>query len=105
MATTAITVRLDSEKKRKFDELCQETGMSANTAINIFVNQMVRSKSLPFMVTVETNQKEDSREKFAEMFQRQRQLAEEGKTPDMSLDEINHEIYLARQERKQNSEA
>lgn len=104
MATTAITVRLDSEKKRKFDELCQEIGMSANTAINIFVNQMVRSKSLPFMVTVETNEKEDPRTKFAEMFHHQRQLAEQGKTPDMTLDEINHEIRLARQERKQSSE-
>lgn len=105
MATTAITVRLDAEKKKKFDELCQEIGMSANTAINIFVNQMVRSKSLPFMVTVETDKKEDPRVKFSEMFQRQRQLAEQGKTPDMTLDEINHEIQLARQEREQSSEA
>ena len=34
MAQTAMTVRLDSVQKAKFDQLCEQFGMSANTAIH-----------------------------------------------------------------------
>ena len=36
MPQSAMTVRLDSQMKRRFDELCVKFGMSANTAINVF---------------------------------------------------------------------
>ena len=38
MAQSAVTVRIDSEMKSQFDELCAQFGMSVNTAFNIFVN-------------------------------------------------------------------
>lgn len=44
MAQQAMTVRLDAQMKAQFDSLCEQFGMSANTAINIFVNAVVRSK-------------------------------------------------------------
>ncbi|MGM9633931.1 MAG: type II toxin-antitoxin system RelB/DinJ family antitoxin, partial [Alloprevotella sp.] len=44
MAQTAMTVRLDSAQKAKFDQLCEQFGMSANTAINIFVRTVIRSR-------------------------------------------------------------
>ena len=31
-----MTVRMDSQLKQRFDALCAEFGMSANTAMNIF---------------------------------------------------------------------
>ena len=40
MAQTSMTVRLDNQQKAIFDELCAQFGMSANTAINIFVKDM-----------------------------------------------------------------
>ena len=46
MAQSAVTVRLDSKMKSHFDKLCAEFGMSVNTAINIFVNAVVRSRSI-----------------------------------------------------------
>ena len=36
-----MTVRVDSKQKQIFDQLCSEFGMSANTAMNIFVNAVV----------------------------------------------------------------
>lgn len=45
MAQTSMTVRLDNKQKAIFDELCAQFGMSANTAINIFVKAVIRSKS------------------------------------------------------------
>lgn len=113
MATTAMTVRLDSNVKKQFDALCQQFGMSSNTALNIFVNQVVRSRSIPFTITVaqpkaepdkksEEVAKEEARQRALEAFRRQRERAERGKTPDLSLDEINAEI---REARKQMQEA
>ena len=32
MSQTAVTIRIDSDIKNKFDELCNEFGMSVNTA-------------------------------------------------------------------------
>ena len=48
MAQTAMTVRMDNQQKAQFDKLCEQFGMSANTAINIFVKAVIRSKSIPF---------------------------------------------------------
>ena len=35
MAQSAVTVRIDSELKTQFDALCEQFGMSANTAFNM----------------------------------------------------------------------
>ena len=50
MAQTAMTVRMDNQQKAQFDKLCGQFGMSANTAINIFVKAVIRSKSIPFSI-------------------------------------------------------
>ena len=42
MAQSAITVRIDSDLKTQFDALCEQFGMSANTAFNIFVKAVIR---------------------------------------------------------------
>ena len=38
-AQSALTIRLDSDLKMQFDSLCEEFGMSTNTAFNIYVRQ------------------------------------------------------------------
>ena len=39
MAQSVLTIRLDSDLKMQFDSLCEEFGMSTNTAFNIYVRQ------------------------------------------------------------------
>ena len=56
MAQTAMTVRLDSVQKAKFDQLCEQFGMSANTAINIFVRTVIRSRSIPFTIAADNDE-------------------------------------------------
>lgn len=96
MPQSAMTVRIDSQLKSRFDELCSKFGMSANTAINVFVNAVVRTQSIPFSIstTVET-----PGEKALKAFQHARQSVNRNE-PEMTLDEINEEIRLARAERK-----
>lgn len=51
MAQVSMTVRIDSELKKQFSEVCNELGMSVNTAINIFVNAAVKTQSIPFKIS------------------------------------------------------
>lgn len=96
MAQSAVTVRIDSEIKSKFDELCKQFGMSANTAFNVFVNAVVMHKKIPFEIKAEPERTSmDALESFREI----RRMAEAGQFPDLTPDEINEEIRLAREER------
>lgn len=98
MAQVSMTVRMDSAIKAQFDALCSQFGMSANTAMNIFVNTVVQRKAIPFTIKIvkENNTPEDE---GITAYRKIRQLAEDGQLPDLSLDEINEEIRLAREER------
>ena len=95
MTQVSMTVRMDSQLKQKFDELCQQFGMSANTAMNVFANAVVRRRKIPFEISTEGGTSMGNLSAFREM----RRLAENGQTPDLTLDEINEEIRLSRLER------
>ena len=99
MAQQAMTVRIDAQMKTQFDSLCEQFGMSANTAINIFVKAVVRSKSIPFSINVKDD-KEEIRQEAIRAFESIRARAEASTEPEMTLEEINEEIRLAREERK-----
>lgn len=93
MAQSALTVRLDSEMKSQFDALCEQFGMSANTAFNIFVKAVIRSRSIPFIIR-------SSSPSALDLFMQQRKAAENSMERELSLDEINAEIAAARAERR-----
>ena len=95
MSQSALTIRLDSDLKTQFDSLCEEFGMSTNTAFNIYVRQVVRNRSIPF--TIEAPSKDDVMAKGRAAFYRMRQAAAEAGMQDLSLDEINEEIRLVRE--------
>lgn len=97
MAQVSMTVRMDSGIKASFDALCAEFGMSANTAMNIFAKAVVMYRKIPF--EIKASQPTDSL-KGIEAFREIRKMAESGQLPDLTLDEINEEIRLAREERR-----
>jgi DNA-damage-inducible protein J len=82
--------------KSQFDELCEQFGMSANTAFNIFVKAVIRSRSITFAII--GNREEVST--ALDLFLQQRRTAESSTEPEMTLDEINAEIRAARAERR-----
>ncbi len=90
MAQSAVTVRLDTDMKAQFDSLCEQFGMSANTAFNIFVKAVVRSRSIPFTIKGTPTAQD--------LFMQQRQAVEASEEPELSLEEINAEIHTAREE-------
>ncbi len=94
-----MTVRLDTNLKKEFDKLCQQLGMSANTAVNIFINEMVRSRSIPFIVSA-SDSALGIRQEALDAFQNARQRAESDSREELSLEEINREISEARKARR-----
>ena len=57
MAQTAMTVRVDNNVKKQFDALCEQFGMSVNAAVNVFINAVVRTRSIPFEISAEEDQR------------------------------------------------
>ena len=96
MAQVSMTVRMDSGIKAAFDSLCQQFGMSANAAINIFANAVVKTRSIPFKIEAP---EKSANEDFKNAFYALRESARKNGLQDMTIEEINEEIRQARLER------
>ena len=59
MSTTAISIRLDSDIKKQFDELCKEFGISTNAAFNLFARTVVREQAIPFPISLKNSEAEN----------------------------------------------
>ena len=90
-----MTIRMDSDLKMKFDALCDEFGMSTNTAFNIFARTVVRNRRIPFPIEAPTQ--DTVMEKGKAAFDELRRLAAESGLAGMSLEEINEEIRMTRE--------
>lgn len=94
MAQVSMTVRMDSQLKKMFDELCLQFGMSANTAMNVFAKAVVQRGKIPFEIRGDrVYEALDGSLAYRSL----RAMAESGQLPDLSLDEINDEINQTRQ--------
>ena len=58
MATTNISIRMDSDLKSQADALFSELGMNLSTAFNIFVRQSLRDGGIPFEIKMDQPNKE-----------------------------------------------
>ncbi len=96
MAQATFSVRMDEVLKKQFDGLCKEFGMNASTAINVFARAVVRQRRIPFEIS--SPESEISREGAMQAFTALRTQAQNNGVADMSLDDINKEISLARME-------
>ena len=45
---STISVRLDSNDKRLFEDFCDGVGMSVSTAVSMFVKNVIINQKLPF---------------------------------------------------------
>ena len=58
MATTNVSIRMDTELKAQADELFAELGMNLSTAFNIFVRQSLREGGIPIEIRTDRHNKE-----------------------------------------------
>ena len=98
MSQAVFSIQTDENLKKQFELLCSNLGMSASTAINIFIQKVVTEQKIPF--DVDSDKTEITREKALQAFYDLRKQAQKNGLQDMTLNEINEEIRLARLERK-----
>ncbi len=96
MAQATFSVRMDEVLKEQFDGLCQEFGMNASTAINIFARAVVRQRRIPFEIS--SPESYITREGAMQAFTALRAQAKNNGIADMNLDDINKEISIVRME-------
>lgn len=94
MAQATMTVRTDAALKATFDSLCADFGMSANSAMNIFMRAVAETRSIPFRIG---KREESSDNHLLRLMQENR--AAQANEPEISLEEINAEIAAYRAER------
>ena len=50
MAQSTISVRVNDNDKKLFEDFCEQTGLNVSVAINMFVKSVIREQKLPFEV-------------------------------------------------------
>ena len=90
MSTTAISIRLDSDIKKQFDELCNEFGLSTNAAFNLFARTVVREQAIPFPISLKNSEVEQRSINAQNALRRSQQLSaqEEHEWTDEEIDEL-----------------
>ena len=53
MAQATLSIRVDSEDKKKFETFCSETGMNVSVAVNMFMKKVIREQKIPFEITAD----------------------------------------------------
>ena len=93
-----LQVRIDDELKNQATEIFNELGIDLSTAVRMFLKKAVLEKGLPF-------DKIDAGglRMLAALEEMQKKSKENGNS-EMTLDEINEEIRLAREERRNRKE-
>jgi DNA-damage-inducible protein J len=50
MPDTTVTIRVDEEIKRKFEEFCAEVGLNMSVAVNLFIRASLKDRKIPFPI-------------------------------------------------------
>lgn len=88
---STISLRFDADTKSEIDKLCDKLGLSVTNFFTIFAKKAIRDQAIPFEVSAkEVNYSYDVM--MASMKKLQENAIKNG-TQDMSLEEINKEIY------------
>lgn len=50
MPQTTLTIRMDSDIKKRFEAFCADTGMNTAVPVNMFARAVLREKRIPFEI-------------------------------------------------------
>ena len=90
-STVNLTVRVDERTKKDFDTFCDNVGLNATSAVNLFIKAVVRTRTLPFTITDTSTNEQTIMANMKQSIEAMRQKSIISGNSDMSLDEINAE--------------
>jgi DNA-damage-inducible protein J len=50
MADTTVSIRVDEDVKRRFEEFCTDVGLNMSVAVNIFIRASLKEQRIPFSI-------------------------------------------------------
>lgn len=95
MANAVLQIRTDQDVKTRCDSLFKDLGITISDAVNIFLRQCLACDGLPFQPTRE--KKINVPNDILAAMKKASESAIQNGVSEMTLDEINAEISLARQ--------
>ena len=104
MAQVAFNIRMDEDLKRDFGQFCSEIGMSMSTAFVVFARKALSERRIPFVLDSPRKPDPEVGRRAMEELEKFRAERIALGRPEMSMDEINEEIALARRERRERRE-
>ena len=102
------TLRIDDNLKRQCDEVFSELGLTMTSALTVFLKQVVRTRSIPFVIGecrlpfTPQNRIRDGLRAW-DILERNRNERIANGEREWTLDEINAEIKAAREESKRDA--
>ena len=98
MATSLIQVRIDNDLKTKANQIFSDLGLDISSAIRMFLKRSVLENGIPFSMVLPLDQNilnSKSLRALADINDTTKKVG----VSDLSLDDINAEINLARKEK------
>lgn len=90
-----LQVRVDDELKNQANAIFEELGIDLSTAVRMFLKKSIMVKGIPFDTTLDESSLEMGR-----IVRELQKHSEDIGNSEMTLDEINEIIRLAREERR-----
>ena len=50
MSDTTVTIRVDEDIKRRFEEFCVDVGINMSVAVNMFIRASLKEQRIPFPI-------------------------------------------------------
>ena len=94
-----LQVRVDDDLKNQASAIYSELGIDLSTAIRMFLKRTVLEKGIPFDTKLD-----DVTLKGILAIDKMRSISEQNGNSEMTLDEINEVIRLAREDKKRKKE-
>ena len=98
MADTVVTIRVDENAKQRFDKFCGDVGISMSAALNMFIYTVIREQKIPFEIS---SDREKILQQGREALKSLQEEAKRNGISEMTMEEIDAEIALARKERRE----
>ena len=90
-----LQVRVDDELKAQASEILDAIGVDLSTAVRMFLKKVIIERGIPFDTRID-----ESSLKFLMAIREMQKISEANGNSEMTLEEINEEIRLAREERR-----
>ena len=91
---SVLQVRVDEELKNQAAEILDAIGIDLSTAVRMFLKKVIIERGIPFDTRID-----DITLKGIMAIRKMQKISEENGNSEMTLEEINEEIRLAREER------